>query len=521
MKRSKSIIICASISIAILIAGTSVIGLNQPGNTWYIQTSWDTSGLFDVYFSSDNVGWAVGVGTILHTSDAGNIWYEQEKPIAGNFYSVYFVDDYIGWAAGSGGSILHTTNGGNNWVTQNSGYGGSYLFNLFFFNATHGWAAGGKPTTFSSSGKRVILQTTDGGNNWVTNLYESSTFPLNAVYFTDPDTGWVVGDYDQYSGSILHTVDGGNTWITQDSGITQHLHDVYFTDGNNGWIPSLFGTLLHTTDGGSNWIAEYPGTSHSLSAIHFTDIQHGWICGGNNTHATILGTTDGGVTWNEVNPGTTHYLYGIHLTDASHGWAVGFNGTIISTIPTTNTPPDQPSSPIPSNGETNIYLNPTLSVIVHDPNSEDMTVNFYDASTNTLIGTNNNVASGSRAYIIWNYLSDNQSYNWYAVADDGQNTTQSDIWSFSTGRTANNPNEVNINLHIGWNQLGWYHPYDSTARSLSENITRCLSVSRWDSINQTYHTYIVGGPPVFDFTISRGMGLFVDVNQESVWYGEG
>jgi hypothetical protein len=38
---------------------------------------------------------------------------------------------------------------------------------------------------------------------------------------------------------------------------------------------------------------------------------------------------------------------------------------------------------------------------------------------------------------------------------------------------------------------------------------------------QTFKTFIVGGPPSFDFTVTPGMGLFVLVNQTSVWYGEG
>jgi hypothetical protein len=80
---------------------------------------------------------------------------------------------------------------------------------------------------------------------------------------------------------------------------------------------------------------------------------------------------------------------------------------------------------------------------------------------------------------------------------------------------------VNVTMRIGWNLIGWYKDNNTTANSLADNITGSLSVSKWDSVNQTYQTYIVGGPPVFDFEITKGMGIFVDVSTPSYWYGNG
>ena len=80
---------------------------------------------------------------------------------------------------------------------------------------------------------------------------------------------------------------------------------------------------------------------------------------------------------------------------------------------------------------------------------------------------------------------------------------------------------VNISLKVGWNLIGWYHDIETTASSIAENITGCLSISGWDNEIQTYKTYIVGGPPSFDFTVSINMGLFADVDVESTWQGEG
>jgi len=459
-KKIIGIIICMLLITFFSISTTAVVNIKGSYNCinlssgvseilqtdWYLQTSWDTSGLFSFYFSSNIVGWAVGVGEILHTSDGGNIWYEQDYAPASNLYSVFFIDNYEGWASGSNGVILHTSDGGNIWEEQDHGFtSGGYIFTgLYFLDENNGWAVGGKPVTYGSSAKRVILKTTDGGDTWVTNLFKTNTVPLKKVYFTDINTGWVIGEYDQYSGNVLHTSDGGDTWEVQDPGVTTQLTDVHFTDSNTGWITGYSELLLHTTNSGDTWNSVDPGTNNGLSAIHFIDSQNGWICGGNNDDATIMQTNDGGDTWTADNPGTTNFLYDIFLTDSTHGWAGGIHGDIVSTIQTSNTPPDQPFDPIPSNGKTNVNLDPTLSVKVTDPNSDTMNVRFYDDSDNSLIGTDNNVESGERAYIIWNNLESSTTYNWYAVADDGEDSTQSSTWSFTT-TGANQPPDAPSN----------------------------------------------------------------------------
>ena len=80
---------------------------------------------------------------------------------------------------------------------------------------------------------------------------------------------------------------------------------------------------------------------------------------------------------------------------------------------------------------------------------------------------------------------------------------------------------VSIPLNVGWNAIGWYHDYNTTASSLGENISGCEIVSKFDCVNQIFQSYICGGPPGFDFVITQGMGLFVLVDETSTWLGEG
>jgi|GEM_PF-1585750 len=98
----------------------------------------------------------------------------------------------------------------------------------------------------------------------------------------------------------------------------------------------------------------------------------------------------------------------------------------------TNTAPDAPTNPSPGDGAIGVSTSPTLSVYVSDADGDSMDVSFYDASDDSLIGTDTGVASGGTASVTWSGLSYSTTYSWYAVASDGSDTTQSSTWSFST-----------------------------------------------------------------------------------------
>ncbi|MEF8873355.1 MAG: M20/M25/M40 family metallo-hydrolase [Candidatus Thermoplasmatota archaeon] len=95
--------------------------------------------------------------------------------------------------------------------------------------------------------------------------------------------------------------------------------------------------------------------------------------------------------------------------------------------------PLHPDEPRPQDGATDVTLAPQLSVHAEHDIGENMSVSFYDASNDILIGTDDNVPSGGRAYTTWNHLNYSTTYEWYAVAeDDGGGMAQSQTWSFTT-----------------------------------------------------------------------------------------
>ena len=106
---------------------------------------------------------------------------------------------------------------------------------------------------------------------------------------------------------------------------------------------------------------------------------------------------------------------------------------------TWNDPPLEPYNPSPPDGATDISINPFLSATVTDPNNDVLTVSFYNASDDSLVGQLTDVTSGSQPAIQWTNLTNQTTYTWYVIADDGQYTSQSPTWQFSTGSHSNLP----------------------------------------------------------------------------------
>ncbi|TXT63969.1 MAG: exported protein of unknown function [Promethearchaeota archaeon] len=99
-----------------------------------------------------------------------------------------------------------------------------------------------------------------------------------------------------------------------------------------------------------------------------------------------------------------------------------------------NSPPEI-TNPSPSNGATNVDLNPTLEVDVSDANGHDLMIYFYDNSSDNpnLLGMDNIMDGGpSKASFDWNGLSYDTQYRWFVNVSDGLENTTSDEWQFTT-----------------------------------------------------------------------------------------
>src|SRR4051812_26065667 len=74
-----------------------------------------------------------------------------------------------------------------------------------------------------------------------------------SVYFINPDTGFIAGDYGYLDFYIQRTTDGGQTWDSTlvQNGIT--LMTIYFPNDTIGYCGGQNGGVYKTTNMGQTW----------------------------------------------------------------------------------------------------------------------------------------------------------------------------------------------------------------------------------------------------------------------------
>jgi len=334
-------------------------------NGWVVQPNplgiSDTLEIGKVQFVSPTEGWiSIGKGGFLHTTDAGvnwmvvtpfpddTVWCSSDPAV-----SMSWVNSTHGWKINSSGPdygisygvVIHkTTDGGNTWQKNVlSTTEGDFGFQIQFADINTGWLLYFNFTTQVAT----FLKTTDGGNNWV---------PFNGAgifYFVDANNGWSYYGSGQNGAEppfkILRTTNGGTDWVEQFSDNTIGVYNaIFFSDVNNGWIVGDAGKVLKTTDGGANWNYVTNSGINPLErskAVFFIDANIGWIStkdvAGN---AVIQHTTDGGSSWAQqsvpVNDQYGNRVYSIFFVDAQNGWLTTSGTQICRYTGTTNVDDD-------------------------------------------------------------------------------------------------------------------------------------------------------------------------------------
>lgn len=240
-------------------------------------------------------------GHILYSEDAGDTWAQAEVPVRSSITDIYFSSPELGWAVGHEAVILHSKDGGKTWVKQYDGlrYGieglafyekmaaenpdndlypylveemqfaisqgaDKPLFKVYFHSDTYGHALGAYG---------MILRTEDGGENWIPVLHsmENDSFyhvfdfaplPESGRFFLAGEAGlFMIGDANARSGTLVENVPWEGSFFTS----------IAAADGSIV-LGGLRGRMFRTTDEGQTWMeVQKPPGSSLVASVQLSD----------------------------------------------------------------------------------------------------------------------------------------------------------------------------------------------------------------------------------------------------------
>lgn len=309
-------------------------GIPYTKYSWRGLSSSITDHLIGIHFINDNTGWVVGYengssapspGFIYKTTDGGSTWASQSTFISVDpperFYRIQFLTTNTGYAVGDAYSVdstvFKTTDGGSTWIDTGSVNGfptGVKCRSIFFIDTLNGYVGG-------TGG---IYKTTDGGSSW-THISVGS-LGIYGLYFFNVNVGYAI----DFTGGIYYTSNAGVLWTTQSSGVSVPLSSIYFSDINTGYVVGR-GVILKTTNG-STW-NPILSTSLDLSMAKIlfpNNDATGYILGGtvSTNESVVLNTVDGGLSWN-TQPSEFHRLIDGCFPSPQVGYGCGLNGSIV------------------------------------------------------------------------------------------------------------------------------------------------------------------------------------------------
>lgn len=303
---------------------------------WSQVLSNTTQSLYAVHFPLSNAyttGYAVGyAGTVIKTEDRGLSWSALTFPNAGDLQSVWFLDAVEGFAVGDSG-IYRTENGGDTWMPVSTPVVAPWR-DIRFISPLIGFCGGG------AFGDGTILRTQDGGDTWLV-VQNGVERPIACIQFPTAEIGYAV-EYG-YSWSVLKTTDGGSTWNPvpiQPITNLSSLEAVYFTDENTGYVGGWYlAAFIRTDDGGASWSDLGPDLPYNLYDIAFASATNGLAVGWNGAiHHTYNGMDWMDETWPE-----NVVLYAADMLDDTTAVVVGDGGAVLRWAAGTTVVPIVPS----------------------------------------------------------------------------------------------------------------------------------------------------------------------------------
>lgn len=222
--------------------------------------------------------------------------------------------------------VYITTNGGLYWFEA-----GNLPEQSYFISAVN------NSTAWVSTYTGKIFKTSNGGLNWIQQIYSHQRF-INNLHFFNLNTGYFIADEVNDTIGFFYTRNGGSNWIRSQnaprSSVTGTLiencvfqYDTNFI-GFCGYLGSNNYKFNKLTGGfEASWQTLNYGTSGAFRTAGFVNSQEGLAA---DINGNIIITTNGGINWNFRNTALgSGYVHELLILPSSR-WVVCVKGFSIN-----------------------------------------------------------------------------------------------------------------------------------------------------------------------------------------------
>jgi PKD repeat protein len=319
----------SSVNVKWATQGTKTITLTVtgPGGSDSIQKTVNVSNVVGeaVYGSQDsNV-----TGSGIYKTDDGGISqshvssditkrYQWKYALADN--SVMWMTEHSGTLVGPNynGAIAKSTNEGDSWtITTVSGYTWVNPRGIGFADSNTGWIS-----SYSNGGAR-ILKTTNGGTNWTSQFYSSSSSIFVSAVMPYSTSRVLIGSFSGY----YKTTNGGTNWTK----ITNSQMNAVFSFAKIGSVTYMgvggsTQSIWKSTDDGDSW-TKVSDITFVPQSMCFPTVDRGYAT--TRTGPWVYVTQNGGVSWTKE---TLSYsggdVYDVDYSNDSIGFATMADGNV-------------------------------------------------------------------------------------------------------------------------------------------------------------------------------------------------
>lgn len=298
----------------------SILKTTDAGVTWnqYAATYIDMSSLD---FINDSVGFAATWYNIFKKTNSITGWTKLNNiTTPGNFKYLHFFSADTGIViAQSPVKVYKTYNGGANWQ--------EIPLNILFIDEIFDVFTIGQIIYMSTNGPfgKKVLRSLDAGESWTTQYTASAQGDpfFTDLFFTSPKTGY--GTYGYY---VYKTTDSAKTWNQLSMLVFQILRSVWFTNPATGYAIGDQSYIVKTSDSGQTWTQLHIDPTNNnipgnMQEVRFFDSKIGFVTSDNKLYRT----RNGGNTWT-LHGSPLYDITGIEISDSTL-YLYGIYGSII------------------------------------------------------------------------------------------------------------------------------------------------------------------------------------------------